>query len=71
MFENEKDPNEEYEPIGVHLTASVLVHTDDHEEAKNVARGVAKELSGEMADGDIEVRMNPTIDCFRPEQTKE
>jgi len=24
-----------------------------------------------MADGDIEVRMNPTIDCFRPEQTKE
>jgi len=63
-----EEVSDDYEPIGVVLVANVVVHTDDHDEAQNAARGVVEELSGEMADGDIEVHMDTTNDHFEPEQ---
>jgi hypothetical protein len=65
--ETAESTDDDYEPIGVVLVANVIVHTDDHDEAQNAARGVVEELNGEMADGDIEVHMDTTNDHFEPE----
>lgn len=65
--EDGEDTDENYQPIGVKLDANVIVDTNEHVEAQEVARRVAEELSGEIEDEDVEVHMSSTNDHFNPE----
>lgn len=54
-------------PIGVILTANVIVRTDDHDVAKDVAQGVVNELNKVVDDEEVIVDIRRTSDHFYPE----
>jgi hypothetical protein len=71
-FDNEGEaelPEEEEEegPIGVILTANVIVETDDHDLASDVAQGVVNELNQAIDEEKISVNIRRTSDHFYPE----
>lgn len=64
----EEDPEEpDYQPVGVVIGGSVIVDTDDQEEAKEKARRVAEIFSGEVEEG-IELQITETTDTFNPKE---
>jgi len=65
--EDGEETDENYQPIGVKLEANVIVDTDKHVEAQEVAKFVAAELSGEIVDEDAKVNIQATNDHFKPE----
>lgn len=53
--------------IGVILTANVIVETDDHDLADDVAQGVVNELNQAIDEEEISVDIRRTTDHFYPE----
>jgi len=66
---NLAEKEEEQEgPIGVILAANVIVETDDHDIATNVAEGVVNELNEAIECEGISVDISQTYDHFYPEE---
>lgn len=61
------EKEEPEEPIGVILTANVIVETDDHDLADGVAQRVVNELSQAIDEEGVSVDIRRTTDHFYPE----
>lgn len=64
---NKVEEEERDGPIGVVLVSNVIVETDDHDVAQNVAQGVVDELREVIDDEEVTVHIGSTSDHFYPE----